>query len=153
MHLPAEIYSVDAVRRIDRRAIDDAGIDGYALMNRAAGAALAAARAAFPEARRWQVVCGGGNNAGDGYVLARLAAAEGIDADVAALVPPDRLRGDAATAHRDFVAAGGTVRAWGGGLDADAASSSMPFSAAGSNATSRAHSPRPSRRSTRIRRR
>ncbi len=121
MQLPAEIYATDAVRRIDRRAIDQAGIDGYTLMNRAAGAALDAAHAAFPRARRWQVVCGGGNNGGDGYVLARLAAAAGIDADVAALVPPDRLRGDAATAHRDFVAAGGTVRAWGGALDIDAA--------------------------------
>jgi ADP-dependent NAD(P)H-hydrate dehydratase / NAD(P)H-hydrate epimerase len=117
LNLPAEIYSTEAVRRIDRRAIDGAGIDGYTLMNRAAGAALEAARAAFPAARRWQVVCGGGNNGGDGYVLARLAAAKGIEAAVTALVSPERLRGDAATAHRDFVAAGGDVREWSGQLD------------------------------------
>ena len=98
MNLPAEIYSVASVRAIDQVAINDAGIGGYTLMTRAAEAALAEAQARFPDARRWQVICGGGNNGGDGYVLARLAAASGIGVSVLALAPADSLQGDAATA-------------------------------------------------------
>ena len=117
MKLPAEIYSTDSVRRIDRLAIEAAGIAGYTLMNRAGHAALELARRSWPDAKRWQIVCGAGNNGGDGYVLARLAAERGIDVRVTSLVPIDSLSGDAATACRDFRAAGGAVRPWDGTLD------------------------------------
>ena len=120
MKLPAEIYSTDSVRRIDRLAIELAGIAGYTLMNRAGRAALELARRSWPDARRWQVVCGAGNNGGDGYVLARLAADSGLEVRVTALVPGESLSGDAATACRDFVAAGGVVHAWDGRLDESA---------------------------------
>ncbi len=118
--LPADIYSVASVREIDRTAIEDRGIPGYTLMTRAGEAAVRAARRRFPEARRWQVVCGAGNNGGDGYVVARLAASEDIVVSVLALVDPARLSGDAAVAYEDFVAAGGVVKPWAGELDAQA---------------------------------
>ena len=118
--MPANIYSVAAVREIDRTTIEDHGVPGYTLMSRAGAAAVAEARALFPDARRWQVVCGAGNNAGDGYVVARLAALEGIAASVVALVDPGKLSGDAATAYGDFVAEGGTVVPWAGQLDGEA---------------------------------
>jgi hypothetical protein len=58
MNLPAEIYSAESVRAIDQIAINDTGISGYALMTRAAEAALDEAQARFPAAKRWQVICG-----------------------------------------------------------------------------------------------
>src|SRR5690606_34112395 len=100
--------------------IDVAGIPGYTLMERAATAALQLARRSWPGAGHWHVVCGGGNNGGDGYVLARLAAQQGISVRVTWLVPPDALRGDAATAYRDLVSAGGAPAAWDGQLDGEA---------------------------------
>jgi NAD(P)H-hydrate epimerase len=118
--LPIEIYSVATVREIDRTAIEDEGIPGYTLMTRAGAAAVRAAREHFPDANRWQVVCGAGNNAGDGYVVARLAAQEGIVVSVVALVDPESLTGDAATAYGDFAAEGGVVMAWEGALDDEA---------------------------------
>ena len=118
--LPIDIYSAQGVREIDAMAINEAGIPGYTLMTRAAEAALEVAIARFPEAVRWQVVCGAGNNAGDGYVLARLAAARGIPVSVLTLTPPEKLTGDAATAYEDFVAAGGAVGAWQNELDSAA---------------------------------
>ena len=76
--LPSDIYSVATVREIDRTAIEELGISGYSLMTRAGAASVAAARERFPDAGRWQIICGAGNNAGDGYVVARLAALDGI---------------------------------------------------------------------------
>ncbi|HSM31033.1 MAG TPA: NAD(P)H-hydrate dehydratase [Woeseiaceae bacterium] len=118
--LPVEIYSVATVREIDRTAIEDEGIPGYTLMTRAGAAAVRAARERFPNANRWQVICGAGNNAGDGYVVARLAAQEGLVVSVVALVDPESLTGDAATAYGDFAAEGGIVMRWEGALDDEA---------------------------------
>lgn len=118
--LPVNVYSVASVRAIDRAAIEDHGIPGYTLMTRAGAAALRAARQRFPDAQRWQLICGAGNNAGDGYVVARLAASEGLVVSVLSLVDPATLTGDAARACRDFEAEGGVVKRWSGQLDEDA---------------------------------
>ncbi|HXV40472.1 MAG TPA: NAD(P)H-hydrate epimerase, partial [Steroidobacteraceae bacterium] len=105
--LPVEVYSAAQVRAMDRHAIESAGIPGYTLMQRAGEAALACLRRAWPDARRIAIACGAGNNAGDGYVLARLARAAGLEVSVAALLEPAQLSGDAAQAFKDFSAAGG----------------------------------------------
>jgi NAD(P)H-hydrate epimerase len=118
--LPANIYSIASVREIDRRAIEENDLSGYTLMQRAAAAAVQVARQQYPDAKRWQIICGPGNNGGDGYVVARLAAHDGIVASVVTLVDPDSLSGDAATAYQDFAAEGGIVMPWAGELDAEA---------------------------------
>ncbi|HLF11546.1 MAG TPA: NAD(P)H-hydrate dehydratase [Gammaproteobacteria bacterium] len=110
--LPRAIYSAAQVRELERIAIQERGIPSYTLMNRAAEAALRVLRAHWPSARKVLICCGAGNNAGDGYVLARLAAAAGLTVRVLALVPAERLQGDAARAARDCVAAGGAVDAF-----------------------------------------
>ena len=89
-------------------------------MKRAGAAAVRAARDRFPDARRWQVICGAGNNGGDGYVVARLAAHDGIVVSVLTLAATESLRGDSATAYADFAAEGGVVMPWAGDLDAEA---------------------------------
>ncbi|MCC5868099.1 MAG: NAD(P)H-hydrate dehydratase [Gammaproteobacteria bacterium] len=103
--LPTALYTAAQVRALDRHAIEVLGVPGYELMNRAAQAALVALRARFPTARRLRIWCGAGNNAGDGYVLARLAQAAGLAVEVVAVTAPERLAGDAATAWRDWCAA------------------------------------------------
>lgn len=99
------LYRAEQVREFDRRAIELHGIRGYALMTRAAAAALQALRTRWPQARRLRVLCGAGNNAGDGYVLARLARQAGLDVAVGWLCDPATLRGDARTAADDAAAA------------------------------------------------
>jgi ADP-dependent NAD(P)H-hydrate dehydratase / NAD(P)H-hydrate epimerase len=110
--LPVAVHTADQVRALDRHAIDDLHIPSYTLMTRAGEAALGVLRSCWPSAQRVAVVCGPGNNGGDGYVLARLARAQRLDVVTIGLHEPGRLQGDARRAHDDFVAAGGTVVGW-----------------------------------------
>ncbi|HMA12687.1 MAG TPA: NAD(P)H-hydrate dehydratase [Steroidobacteraceae bacterium] len=105
MTLPTEVYSAAAIRQLERDAVG-AGIAGYTLMQRAGAAALGCIRQRWPAARRLAVVAGTGNNGGDGLVLARLAAAQGIQAQVLLVGEVDAIRGEAAEALRDLRAAG-----------------------------------------------
>ena len=107
--LPTAIYTADQVRTLDRIAIEEMGIAGYTLMCRAGEAAVAALRRRWPAVQSVAVYCGAGNNAGDGYVVARLAGDLGLSVRVIAVVPPDRLSGDAARAWQDYRKQGGSA--------------------------------------------
>ncbi len=100
-NLPVELYRAAQVRELDRLAIEERGIPGYTLMNRAGEAAFHLLRQRWPKAWRIEIACGGGNNGGDGYVVARLARQAGLDARVMTLADPETLRGDALTAWQD----------------------------------------------------
>ncbi|ULQ45742.1 NAD(P)H-hydrate dehydratase [Flagellatimonas centrodinii] len=83
------LYESAAVRELDRRAIEG-GIDAAELMRRAAAAAWRIACDRWPRCRRLVVVCGSGNNGGDGYALAALAAAAGCTVQLVQFgAPPD----------------------------------------------------------------
>jgi ADP-dependent NAD(P)H-hydrate dehydratase / NAD(P)H-hydrate epimerase len=110
MALPIALYSTAQVRALDAHAIEALGIAGYTLMKRAGEAALGALRARWPVAHRIVVVCGGGNNGGDGYVLARFAQAAGLTVTVAAASAPEQLHGDARRAYEDFRISDGRVQ-------------------------------------------
>lgn len=112
VNLPLAIHTAAQVRALDRHAIQDLGIAGYALMTSAGEAALTALRSYWPAAQNVVVLCGPGNNAGDGYVLARLARARKLDVTVVALSDPRQLRGDARQAWEDFLASGGSTVEW-----------------------------------------
>ena len=103
-HIP--LYRADAVRELDRLAIEVHGVPGYSLMSRAGAAAFSVLRERWPDARRVAVFCGVGNNGGDGFVLARLARAAGLDVRIVQVGDGERLRGDARTAAEAARAAG-----------------------------------------------
>ncbi|WP_431322242.1 NAD(P)H-hydrate dehydratase [Rhizobium sp. YTU87027] len=92
---PEEMTAVDA-------AAAASGIDSYALMERAGAAIAAALLRDFPAVRRAAVLCGPGNNGGDGYVAARRLADSGVTVDVFQMGEPARLKGDAARARDNF---------------------------------------------------
>jgi len=118
--LPGALYTAEQVRELDRRAIEELGIPGYELMTRAGHATLDALRRLWPDARSIAVLCGPGNNGGDGFVVARVARAQGLSVNVVSLTDPAKLRGDAARAFRDFAAGGGRCQPWSAEcLDAD----------------------------------
>lgn len=115
--MPRELWTAAQVRELDRRAIQDRGIAGRELMERAGAAAFDALLRRWPATRSITVVCGGGNNGGDGYVVARLAQHAGLAVRVLSLTDVDRLRGDAALVCADFVRNGGEIVRWDGAGD------------------------------------
>lgn len=102
----AELYTPAQVARLDQAAIQ-AGVPGEVLMERAGRRLWQEIRRRWPRARRLVAVCGGGNNGGDGYVVARLARRAGLAVEVRYLVDPQRLGGDAASHAQRYREAGG----------------------------------------------
>lgn len=107
--LPTKLYRAEQVREVDRVVIEQHGISGLELMHRAGQAAFEVIRQRWPGACCFAVFCGAGNNGGDGYVVARLALLAGLEATVYALSPPEKLRGDALLAYKEYQARGGVV--------------------------------------------
>ncbi len=107
--LPTKLYSAAAVARLDQVAINDVGIPGYTLMRRAGQAVLVALQQHYPDAKSILVLCGAGNNAGDGYVLARLAHSNDLDVRVVSMIDPDKLRADARQAWQHWQECGETI--------------------------------------------
>jgi hydroxyethylthiazole kinase-like uncharacterized protein yjeF len=97
---PRDILTVAQMGEADRRTIA-AGVPGFVLMQRA-GAGVAEAIAARWSPRRTVVLCGPGNNGGDGFVVAKALAEAGWEILVALDGEPGALRGDAAQAAHDW---------------------------------------------------
>lgn len=91
------ILTAQEMAGLDQKTINEIGIPGMVLMENAARGAAAFFRETVPDLdrRKIVVVAGSGNNAGDGFVLARLFHTAGAPVRVICLRPPERLSGDA----------------------------------------------------------
>lgn len=103
----ARLLTVEAMRRVDAAAIA-AGTPGLALMERAGAAVAARALARVGAGGSVLILCGPGNNGGDGFVAARHLAEAGLHVDLVLLGSRERLSGDAAGAAAAWT---GPVRA------------------------------------------
>lgn len=109
--IPHSVWSADWLRQAEKRAADSLGLTLYELMLRAGEAAFNLARELYPDSRRWLVLCGHGNNGGDGYVAARLAKASGIQVTLLALDSDKPLPEEAQQAREAWLNAGGIIHA------------------------------------------
>lgn len=93
-----EVLTGEQMRRIDRRAIDQLGLSGLQLMENAGRGVAEALRDDYPDAAGLGVLvlCGKGNNGGDGLVAARYLALAGVPVEVVLLAPASALAPDAA---------------------------------------------------------
>ena len=97
-----DVLSAAEMQACDRLTTERFGIPSIELMRAASAAVAAFARQEFPRARRVTVLCGRGNNGGDGMMAARLLASAGLEVTTLLLGGRDGLTGDAATAWRDL---------------------------------------------------
>jgi ADP-dependent NAD(P)H-hydrate dehydratase / NAD(P)H-hydrate epimerase len=103
------LYGEGGMRELDRRAMAQPGMGGGALMERAGAALLEALSDHFPVAGRLGVLCGPGNNGGDGFVLARHATAAGWSVTVYAGAAGAGADTDGGRARRAWTESGGAI--------------------------------------------
>lgn len=107
LNVPHDLYTAVQTRELERQAIEEHNISSAELMARAGGAALRVLKQHWPRAERLLVVCGVGNNGGDGFELARQAAAS--DYRVMVIQVGDESKSsNTALAARDALLATGT---------------------------------------------
>jgi len=108
-----ELLTATRMRALERAAIDSRTVTGLELMERAGAGVVEAMYDAWPAlasgAHRAVVLCGPGNNGGDGFVIARLLAKAGWKVEVFFYGDPDRLPQDAKTNHDRWGALGDVV--------------------------------------------
>lgn len=85
----------DQARRVDRIAIEKYGLTGLVLMENAGRGVVDVLLEVDPGVRRVAILCGKGNNAGDGFVIARHLAIRGVEAVTLLVCSPGELAGDA----------------------------------------------------------
>lgn len=109
--IPHSVWSAGWLRNAEKQAADCLGLTLFELMLRAGEAAFNLARECYPASQRWLVLCGHGNNGGDGYVVARLAQAAGISVTLLAYESDKPLPEEAAQARDAWLNAAGEIHA------------------------------------------
>ncbi len=93
------LYSTEEIRRLDKLAVEVDKVPSLVLMKRAGKSAFNFILQKYPKVSSLVLFCGAGNNAGDGFIIAGLAASRGIDVKVVSLRAPSLLIGDASSAY------------------------------------------------------
>jgi hydroxyethylthiazole kinase-like uncharacterized protein yjeF len=97
-----KVLSAEEMQACDRATTERYGVPSIELMRAASAAVDSFAREQFPRTRRVTVLCGKGNNGGDGMMAARLLAKAGLEVTTLLLGSQYELKGDAATAWREL---------------------------------------------------
>jgi len=89
------LVTADVMREMDRVAIEEYGVPGAVLMENAGAGTARAIMGRWPRASRVAVIAGGGNNGGDGFVIARHLINSGVEAVTFLLSDRGKISGDA----------------------------------------------------------
>ncbi len=100
------LFTAQQVKELDQLAIKQIDSEGYELMEQAGEAAFMAILSQWPSVRQLLVLCGKGNNGGDGFVVARLAKQHEIEVQLVLTCQPSELTGFAKLAAQDTFAEG-----------------------------------------------
>jgi NAD(P)H-hydrate epimerase len=98
-----KIVSAAEMREIDRSTSERFGVPSLTLMENAGAAVARFILSDYPQAERVGILCGKGNNGGDGFVVARKLAEAGRAVRILLLSGPEELRGDAAAMYQNML--------------------------------------------------
>jgi hydroxyethylthiazole kinase-like uncharacterized protein yjeF len=98
-----KIVSTAEMREIDRVTSERFGVPSTTLMENAGSAVARFVLFEYPQAERVGIICGKGNNGGDGFVVTRKLVEAGCAVRVLLLCAPEELRGDAAVMFRKML--------------------------------------------------
>src|SRR5437016_3210078 len=111
-----KIVTSAEMREIDRVTTEKFGVPSLTLMENAGSAVAEFALESYPSAKSFGVICGKGNNGGDGFVAARKLHDAGRDVRVLLLGDPKELKGDAAENFKRLASSHAWKTAKGGAL-------------------------------------
>lgn len=97
--IKSPIYQTQQIREFEHLAQERFGITGQVMMQRAGKAAFDFLQRRWPQAQKIIVFCGGGNNGGDGYVLASLAHERGLQVSIWQVGNQDNMKDEAKNAY------------------------------------------------------
>ncbi len=101
--VPMQVLSAAEMQACDRATAAQFGVASIRLMRAAGGAVAAFVQAEFPRTRRVTVLCGRGNNGGDGMMAARLLAAAGLEVTTLLLGAPESFGADVVIAWGELL--------------------------------------------------
>ncbi len=110
------LYTASQIRAIEQAVINDYEVAGYTLMEHAGQTVFDACRGRLEKGAHILVMCGPGNNGGDGYVVARLLHESDYSVQVISVSVAEKLEGDAALARDAWIEAGGQTESFNGTL-------------------------------------
>ena len=113
--LPNNLYTAEQTRELDRITIEEFEISGTVLMERAGTVAFDILKQHWPDAKKLCIVCGTGNNGGDGFVVARLASEQGYPVEVLIVGDVNKIKGDALAAKQRLEGCGINTQVYGNG--------------------------------------
>ncbi|WP_319380933.1 NAD(P)H-hydrate dehydratase [Thiomicrorhabdus sp.] len=101
------LFNAQQSKELDQQIIAE-GTPGLLLMKRAAWHLFACARAHYPQTQRWLILCGPGNNGGDGLACAQFALLAGLDVSV--FLTDEKMHGDALSCLNELKALNTNIR-------------------------------------------
>ncbi|WP_394125974.1 NAD(P)H-hydrate dehydratase [Vibrio hepatarius] len=107
--LPTRLYTAQQVKQGEHLAAQQAGVEMYALMQRAGKAVYQHIRNQYPDIKHLSILCGCGNNGGDGFVLAKLAQKDGLGVQLYLYGDDAKISGDAKKAKQEWLNGGGEI--------------------------------------------
>lgn len=110
--LPNNLYTAEKTRELDRVTIEEFEVSGTVLMERAGTVAYETLKQHWPDAKTLCIVCGTGNNGGDGFVVARLAHEQGCQVEVLTVGDSNKIKGDALSAMQRLEGCGVITKAY-----------------------------------------
>lgn len=113
--LPNNLYTAEKTRELDRITIEEFEVSGTVLMERAGTVAFETLKQHWPDAKTLCIVCGTGNNGGDGFVVARLAHEQGLQVEVLIVGDGNKIKGDALAAKQRLEGCGVKTKVYGNG--------------------------------------